>query len=128
MNKLTILLYCVVTLDGCTQGLNHNGIDESHDYFQDASSCGESSQQFQTINVPSGVSQTTIQMPIGLDRNKYIDCMKQKNWDALPAKTFEIESVDAHCNKLSQENPESPKSHADCIEQNKLNIEVLPNQ
>ncbi len=128
MIKLSTLLIIITSLEGCAQIMDHNNPDEPHVYFQDASSCNESSQQFQSMNVPNGMSQTTIQIPLGLDKNKYIECMKVKGWTKLPTKTFEVENLDSHCNKLNQETPESPKSHAECLDHNQLNIEVLPNQ
>ncbi len=128
MKNLATLLFTVLALEGCVRILETNNPDEPHDYFQDASNCNDSSQQFQTMNVPSGMSQTTIQIPLGLDKNKYIDCMKQKGWSVLPPKTFEIENLDSHCKKLNQETPESLKSPAECIKHNQLTIEVLPNK
>lgn len=128
MNKLATLLFAILALEACTHIFGANHQDEPHDYFQDATSCNDSSQQYQTMNVPSGMSQTTIQIPLGLDKNKYVDCMKQKGWSVLPSKTFEIENLDSHCEKLNQETPESPKSHTECLEHNKLEIEVIPNK
>ena len=116
----------LLTLEACAQVLNYNNLGEPHDCFLDASSCNESSQQFQTMNVPSGSSQTTIQIPLGLDKSEYLSCMKQKGWAELGTKTFEVENLDSHCHRLNIETPESPKSHVECLEHNRLNIDILP--
>ncbi len=128
VKNLATLLFTVLALEGCAHILGPKNPDEVHDYVEDATNCNDSSQQFQSMNVPSGMSQTIIQIPLGLDKNKYIDCMKQKGWSVLPSKTFEIENLDSHCKQLNQETPESPKSHSECLEHNKLEIEVIPNK
>ena len=52
--------------------------------------------------------------------------MKQNGWAALGTKTFKIENLDSHCQRLKLDTPESPKSHAECLEHNRLNIDILP--
>ena len=127
MIKLSILIFTLITLQGCTTNLDHSSHEESNEYFQDASNCSESSQEMQTMNVPTGVTQTTLEIPIELDKGKYIECMKLKGWNSLPTKTFEVENLKSHCKKLNQENPDSPKNQKECLENNKLNIEVITN-
>ena len=127
MNKFSILLLCIALLLGCVsnKSVNQNNQDTHVDYFSDATNCSESTQPKQAINVPTGRTQSQVQIPAGRDKNAYVDCMKQKGWSVLRADPTEYQAVTKACHQQAQGAKDFDESYADCVSRSRLNVEVI---
>ena len=127
MNKFSVLLLCSALLLGCVsnESVKQSSQDANVDYFSDATACSDSTQPKQTINVPTGRTQSQVQMRLGRDKNAYVACMKQKGWSVLRADPTEYQAVTKACHLQAQGAKDFDKSYADCISRSRLDVEVI---
>lgn len=123
MFKLSIFFSCFLAL-GCTSQMHKTDNPDAR-YFSDATDCFHSSEQKQSVNIPTTPSVTVIDIPLASDAGAFRLCMEHKGHPVIPAKANADDylNVSRACLLEARSSSAPNESYATCVNRGRIIVE-----
>jgi hypothetical protein len=124
MPKFIAMLLSLLVLPSCSDYV----VKQDANHFADASSCLQASKRKENQKVPTEMTMTIVEIPLGNDANAYTECMLQKGHAPPPVKPDDYLNASRACMSLSRNALKPIEAYAKCIRHGKVSAETIPSK